>query len=162
MEVRFARPEDIEGVCDILNREIAEGVAHFGTEPVRAEGYKKEWIAQRDRYPLVVAVEAGRVAGFAKASPWKSRGAYRHTAELGVNVRPEHQRQGIARALYDFLIPEMRRLEFHTLLAGVALPNDASVRLHESFGMRHIGTQPEVGYKFGRWHDVGYWAMVLP
>ena len=161
MEVRLARSEDIPGVCAILDHEIKEGFAHFGTEPVCPEEYEREWLAIRERYPLVVADIEDKIVGFAKASPWKARGAYKFTAEIGVYIRPENQRQGAARALYDFLIPELRRIGFHTLLAGVALPNEPSVKLHESYGMWHIGTQPEVGFKFGRWHDVGYWALIL-
>ena len=67
--------------------------------------------------------------------------------------------KGVGKAIYDQFIPSNVEAGFHTLLAGIRLPNDACVRLHERFGFRHVGTLPEVGYKFDEWHDVGYWAL---
>ena len=113
------------------------------------------------RYPWVVAAAGADVVGFARASPWKSRGAYAWTVEMGVYVCAAARGAGVGRALYDALVPMLREAGFHTALAGIALPNDASVRLHESIGMRAAGVLPSVGYKLGAWRDVGYWAMRL-
>jgi L-amino acid N-acyltransferase YncA len=161
MLVREAQESDFEGVAEITAREVLEGYAHFGTEPPTADELIADWISLGDRYPVVVAVEDEQVLGFAKAYTWKPRGAYRTTAEVGVYVRPERQGQGIGRALYEVLFPQLECVGLHTLIAGIALPNDASVRLHERFGMCHCGTLPEMGFKQGRWIDVGYWVKVL-
>jgi phosphinothricin acetyltransferase len=160
MTVREAAEGDLPGILEITNREILEGYAHFGEETLSLRELHETWMAGRERFPWFVAAEDSLVLGFARGNEWKSRGAYKRTAEVGVYVRPDRQGQGIGRALYDALLPEMERRGFHTLLAGIALPNDASIRLHESFGFRHVGTLPEVGFKLGDWRDVGFWVYV--
>ncbi|MFI5387321.1 MAG: GNAT family N-acetyltransferase [Fimbriimonadales bacterium] len=158
--IRPVLPEDLPEILDILNREILEGTAHFGTEPMTQADIEREF-GQADRYPWIAAVENGQVLGFARASPWKSRGAYRRTCEIGVYVRPERHGQGIASRIYEVFIPALRVAGFKTLLGGIALPNPSSIRLHERFGFRHAGTLPSVGWKLGAWRDVGYWALVF-
>jgi len=168
MLVRSAIEHDLPGIAEIVNRAILETTAHFATEPDTIEEVREHWLASRDRFPWLVAVGSqapagpAGVLGFARASPWKSRCAYEWTAEITVYVRPEHHRRGIGRSLYARLIETLTRQGYRTLLAGIALPNDPSVALHEAMGMRHVGTLPRVGYKFGRWLDVGYWQLDLP
>lgn len=164
MRVREATEGDVRAIVEIENEAILSGFAHFGTEPVRLADAVGTWRARKDRYPWLTAVgdsETTGILGFCRASPWKERQAYRWTCEIGVYVRPEAQGQGLASALYERLFPMLREREFHTALAGIALPNEASVRLHERFGMRHVGTLPEVGFKLGEWRSVGYWATIL-
>ena len=87
---------------------------------------------------------------------------YRWTAEVGVYVRPGAQGSGVGSALYTQLLPLCRDRGLHTLVAGIALPNEPSVRLHERFGFSPAGVLPFVGYKQGRWIDVGYWVLHFP
>ncbi len=157
--IRPAQAGDLPKILDILNREIEQGYAHFGTEPMSPADLESEF-HDRAPHPWLVAIE-GDVAGFAKASAWKNRGGYKKTCETGIYVLPEFKRRGIARALYQSLLKELEKADFHTILAGIALPNEASVVLHESLGFRHVGTLPEVGWKLGAWRDVGYWAITL-
>src|SRR5207253_5752233 len=103
----------------------------------------------------------GAVAGFAKASTFRARVAYQWSAEIGLYVDERHQRRGVARALYERLIAICRAQGFHLLVAAIALPNDASVKLHEAAGFAHTGTFKEVGYKLGAFHDVGFWTLAL-
>lgn len=161
MIVREALSNDFQAVAEITAREILEGYAHFGTEPPSPEELLQDWEQSRETYPFFVACEEDRVIGFAKASPWKSRGGYATTCEIGVYVHHEFQRRGTAVALYSALFAQLERRGFHTIIAGIALPNEPSIRLHERVGMKHVGTLPEVGYKFGRRIDVGYWVKVL-
>lgn len=157
MVVRAAVEADIEGIIAIENREIEEGFSHFGTVPVTLELATAAFRDSQGRFPWFVAVGEA-VLGFARCSPWKAREAYMPTCEIGVYVRPDYQGQGIGKALYHELFPALEEAGFHTILAGIALPNPASVKLHEAFGMSHVGTLPEVGFKHGRWISVGYWA----
>lgn len=157
MEVRRARVDDLAQILEILNREIAEGVAHFGTEPQTLTEIRKAF--EKAGYPWFVAGEDSKVLGFARSSPWKSRGAYSQSVEVGVYVRADIQSKGIGKAIYEQFVPANFDAGFHTLLAGIRLPNDPCVRLHERFGFQHVGTLPQVGFKFGEWHDVGYWAL---
>jgi len=158
MIVRPATVADLEAIVAIENREIASGTAHFGTTPVTVEGALRAFEMAKGRHPWFV-VEEEQVVGFARCSTWKAREAYRQTVEVGVYVDPEAQGRGVGRTLYESLFPAMRECGIRTVLAGIALPNPASVRLHEAFGMEHVGTLPKVGFKFGQWIDVGYWAL---
>lgn len=111
--------------------------------------------------PWLVAERDGRVAGYAYAAPWRERAAYRFTVECTVYVAPEGQRRGAGRALYGALFERLVQGPWHSVLAVIALPNDASVALHEGFGLRKVAHFAEVGWKFGRWHDVGHWQRLL-
>lgn len=158
--VRAAAEEDIARIADILNWAIVNTAANFHTEPLSADQIAEEWREGQAAYPWVVAEVGGVVAGFAHGSRFHSRCAYAHTAEVSVYVDPGHQGRGVGRALYGVLIPALDARGFHTLVAAIALPNPASVRLHEAFGFVHAGTLRQVGRKFGRWHDVGYWQRL--
>jgi len=162
MEILSAAEPHLAAMCELVNREIEGGVAHFGLEPVGVEAMRAELAVADARHPWLVAIDpGGRILGFARASPWKSRGAYAWTVEIGVYVAPDAQGRGIGRALYERLFAALAAGGARTVLAGITLPNPASVRLHEAFGMRHVGTLPRVGWKRGAWHDVGYWARHL-
>jgi phosphinothricin acetyltransferase len=117
--------------------------------------------APPERIRPASAADAAGVRGYAYASRWKSRSAYRHTAEVTVYLEPAATRRGIGKRLYGALFDELRLGGCHVALGGIALPNDASVALHERVGMRKVGQLLAVGYKFGRWIDIGYWQLML-
>ena len=159
MFVRPTQPGDLPAILAILNREILEGVAHFGLEAQSLEDLRTEVERAHGTYHWFSALENEEVVGFARTSPWKSRGAYAQTVEIGVYASKENQSKGVGTALYEQIIPATFAAGIHTILAGIRLPNDPCVRLHEKFGFKHVGVFPEVGFKFGEWHDVGYWAL---
>ena len=99
------------------------------------------------------------VVGYAYAGVHRKRAAYQWTAEVSVYVRADARRSGVARTLYESLFSDLKSRGFCTLLAGVTLPNPGSVALHESFGFSPVGVYSAVGYKFGAWHDVGWWQL---
>lgn len=160
INVRAATEADLPAILARTNEEIAGGFSHFGTEPIAIEGLADQFRREASRFPWLVALD-GRAGflGFAKAGPWKSRGAYAWTVEIGVYVDTSARGRGVGRALYDDLLPRLRAAGFRTVIAGIALPNDASVRLHEAVGMRPAGVLPRVGFKFNAWRDVGYWTL---
>lgn len=159
--VRPAEEGDLPEILAILNREILEGVAHFATEPQTLDDIRAVFLSAFPRFPWHVAAddESGELFGFARCNPWKSRGAYGWTIEVGVYVRPDLQGRGIGREIYREFIPALRKAGFRTVLAGIGQPNPASIRLHEAFGFKYIGTLPRAGWKKGKWHEVGYWAL---
>ena len=160
IHVRQATEEDLPAILARTNEEIATGFSHFGTEPIAIEGLADQFRRESGRFPWLVARDGrGVFLGFAKAGPWKARGAYAWTVEIGVYVDTGARGRGVGRALYESLLPMLREAGFRTVVAGVALPNEASVRLHESIGMKPAGVLPQVGYKFGAWRDVGYWVV---
>jgi phosphinothricin acetyltransferase len=105
--------------------------------------------------------DAGRVTGYAYATKWRVRSAYRFSAETSVYVEQGQGGKGIGKALYGALLEELRRREVHMAIGGIAQPNPASVALHESLGFKKIAHFSEVGRKFERWVDVGYWELRL-
>jgi phosphinothricin acetyltransferase len=159
MLIRPATEGDLPGIIEIENLEIAENFAHFGQSPVTLEQCAAAFQNAQGRFPWFVAIADGEVVGFTRCSPWKARESYRFTVEVGVYVRPDQQGQGIGKKLYEALFPAMKETGIKTVLAGIAQPNPASNRLHESFGMEYVGTLPNVGFKFGKWTSVGYWAL---
>ena len=162
MIIRRAIESDVPAIPGILNREIREGVARFVSEPIDLDEHIELWRRAQDEFPWLVASEQdGHVVGFARASQWKARGAYAWTAEISAYVDPRVQGRGIGTALYELLVRILRDQGYRSVVAGIALPNDASVRLHESLGMHHAGTLRQVGWKAGRWRDVGYWVLAL-
>ena len=161
MTVRRACQLDLPAILAIENREILEGYAHFGTVPLTLDQVRANFEAAGDQYPWFVA-EDEEVVGFARCSPHRARESYRWTVETGIYVAPGHQGKGVGRSLYDPLFANLKEFGVRTVLAGISLPNPASVKLHESFGMEHVGTFPAVGFKNGRWIDVGYWALHWP
>lgn len=159
--VRPATEQDLSSIIRIENHAIETGFAHFGTEPVSLELAKASWEAATGRYPWLVKEVDEQVVAFARASPWKPRQAYQWTTEVGVYVEPDQQGKGFGKELYGVLFPELEQLGFQTIVAGIALPNHPSVRLHEAFGMTHVGTFPNMGFKLGEWRSVGYWVKAL-
>lgn len=162
MLARIAEKRDLSAILEILNHEIEYGFAHFGTKTQSLVELESDFSAMAQTYPWWVLDDHGLVLAIARASPWKARGGYARSVEVGIYVRQDQQGKGLGKALYGPFLEAVAAAGFHTLLAGIAQPNEPSVRLHEQFGFTHVGTLPEVGFKLGAWRSVGYWAKVLP
>ncbi len=154
--IRDADAADLAAVGAIYEHAALHGIATFD-----ATGRAPEFWADKLGGPLLVAEVAGSVGGFAYGSTYRPRPAYDHTREVSVYLAEEARGQGVGGALYAALLDRLRADGVHTALAVIALPNEASVRLHESFGFVHRGTIREVGWKFGRWIDTGFWQLEL-
>jgi phosphinothricin acetyltransferase len=162
IQIRPAERGDVPGILAISNWAALNTAANFAAEPETLESWQAEWDRSHRMFPWLVAVDpSGAVTGFAKAGPWKGRCAYNWTAETSIYVDPARHGQGIGTALYSPLIETLRDQGYRTLLAGITVPNPASIRLHEQFGFRRVALLERVGWKFGRWHDVGYWELHL-
>lgn len=159
--VRPCTPSDAAALCAIYNPHVLHGIATFEQEPV-GEAEMRRRIRERMRsHPWLVHESGGAVRGYAYAGPWNPRDAYRHTAECSVYVADDAQGRGVGEALYRALLERLAEASFHALVAAIALPNDASVALHEKLGFERAGTLREVGRKLDRWIDVGYWSRTL-
>jgi phosphinothricin acetyltransferase len=112
-------------------------------------------------HPWLVCTNQDRVIGYAYAGPHRSRDAYKWSTEVSVYVHSQFQRKRIANALYTALINVLKLQGFYTALAGITLPNDTSVRFHETFGFAPVGIYNNVGYKFHKWYSVGWWELPL-
>ncbi len=161
LTIRPVAKPDFSAIAALTNHYIRETAIHFGTEPVQPDELCADWLAAKHRYPYLVAEDEAGFCGYAKATSFRARAAYAQTAEIGVYIAPAHQRSGVGRELVSRLIESCAQRGFHVLIAGVALPNEGSVRLCESLGFRYVGVFPEIGRKFDRWHDVAFWQLSL-
>ena len=140
---------------------VRDTAVSFEETPPTAQHMERRIRRFSATHPWLVAEAGGRVAGFAYAAPHRERAAYRWAADVAVYVDPGHQRQGLGRALYGELLPLLREQRLRVTCAGITLPNDASVRLHETLGFEPVGVYRGIGFKAGAWHDVGWWQLEL-
>lgn len=160
--IREVSSADAGAVAAIYNHYVLHTVVTF-EEAVVAAGEMARRIQEvaAASLPWLVVERVGSVVGYAYASRWKGRSGYRFTAEVTVYLDPAHVGLGLGGRLYGELLPRLQELGLHAVIGGIALPNEASVKLHERFGMRKVAHFPEQGRKFGRWIDVGYWQRLL-
>jgi L-amino acid N-acyltransferase len=161
IEIRSAAPGDLEVIAEIYNEAILTTTATFDVEP-KTLADRQDWFQRHGgRYPILVAVVADRVVGWASLSRFSDRPAYDETAETSFYVDSSFRGRGIGRALKAAIIAEAGRHGFHSLLARVAEGSDASRHLNESFGFVEVGTLKQVGRKFGRRIDVHLMQLML-
>jgi L-amino acid N-acyltransferase YncA len=160
--IRVAKPDDCAALANIYNHYVANDIATFEEEPVDAAimaGRVSDVTGKS--LPWLVAEDSGIVLGYAYAGTWKPRTAYRYSVESTVYLDAGAKLRGIGMNLYSALIAELRAHNIRAVIGGVSLPNEASVRLHEKMGFKKIGHFEQVGFKFGKWIDVGYWQLLL-
>lgn len=161
--IRAATQTDAAQICAIYNHYIETSVISFELTPVSVEQMVQriEQIAAIG-LPWLVAMDGEQIVGYAYATTWKSRFAYRFSVEITVYLAQQGTAKGVGSALYQALFAILETKQIHAVVACIALPNPHSVALHEKFGMRKVGHFEEVGEKFDRWLDVGYWQVNLP
>jgi phosphinothricin acetyltransferase len=141
----------------IYTRIVESTAISFETETPTEEDFRRRLERALERWPWLVAGLDARVLGYAYATSHRDRAAYRWSVDVSVYVEQASQGQGLGRALYAQLLDLLTRQGFVNAYAGIALPNPASVGLHEAMGFEPVGVYRGVGYKLGRWHDVGWW-----
>jgi phosphinothricin acetyltransferase len=160
-EIRRATPADADAICRIYNPYVVETIISFEEVPVAVPEMAARIEELSRTHPWYVHEDSGAVVGYAYGGPWRARAAYRDAVESTVYVESGRVGDGIGSGLYDVLIAELRRRSFHCVMGGIALPNAASVALHEKKGFTQVAHFREVGWKFQRRIDVGYWELVL-
>ena len=158
--IRSADVADAAGCAAVYAPYVEDSVASFEEVPPDAATIAGRMLEQ-PRLPWLVATREGVVVGYAYASRHRARRAYRWSVEVSVYVRESEHRQGTGGALYVELLDVVRDLGYVRALARITLPNDKSVGLHEAMGFTPVGVFRGVGFKFGRWHDVGWWQLTL-
>ena len=162
IQIRTASETDASAIADIYNHYVESTIATFEEQPVTGEEIEGRMRnVQEASLPWMVALVGGKLAGYAYATPWKSRSAYRFSVELSAYVSPDFFRRGIGSRLYAALLPDLQRRDVRVIIGGVALPNEASVGMLEKAGFEKVAHFREVGYKLGRWIDVAYWERKL-
>lgn len=152
---------DIPSIVGIYNYYVMNTCVSFEEKALSEAELENRVRAVTKRYPWLVYEAGGVVTAYAYASAWKERSAYRYTAETSVYVDRAHIRKGLGSLLYGSLLSALKDTETHALIAVIALPNAGSVEFHEGFGYKKAAHFKEVGYKFGKWIDVGYWERMV-
>ena len=160
--IRPAETADAAAICEIYNHYIEHTVITFEEVLLTAGDIDKRLQdINAIGLPWLVADVQGVVIGYAYAGKFRDRSAYRYTAEVTVYLAPAGTGQGAGTRLYNALFEALRERSIHIVIGGITLPNVASVALHEKMGMEKVAHLEEVGCKFGKWLDVGYWQATL-
>jgi len=160
MNIHLVDLTDATQIAEIYNHYILTSHCTFEVTAVEPAEMQSRIEDVLDRgFPFFVAEFDTEIVGYAYAGQFRPRPGYRHSAEVSVYLRQGREGRGIAAALYERLFDEISKLDFHAVIAVIALPNDASVRLHEKFSFEKVAHLREVGFKFGKWIDVGYWQL---
>jgi L-amino acid N-acyltransferase YncA len=161
ISLRPAEPRDADSIAAIYAPIVRDTFISFEAEPSSASVMAERIEAAQQRYPWLVATTGGAVVGYACGGALRPRAAYQWSVEVTAYVAEAARGKGVGRRLYGSLLAMLRAQGFHGAFAGIALPNDASVRLHEAVGFRPLGIFRGVGFKFGAWRDVGWWRLPL-
>ncbi len=162
MTIRPADPRrDAARCAAIYAPSVAATPISFELEPPDAAEFARRIERHAATHQFLVAELDGEVVGYAYACRWAERAAYRWSVETSVYVDAAHHGRGVGRVLYAELFDRLRAQGFRVAVAGVTLPNPASIGLHESMGFEPIGALRDIGWKAGAWHDVGYWQLYL-
>lgn len=159
--IRACRPTDAAAIAAIYNHYVRETVVTFEETPVAAAEMAQRMEDVGARFPWLVWDDGDAVVGYAYAAAWKTRAAYRLSVETTIYLAQSHVGRGIGSKIYAALLDEIRERGFHSAIGGVALPNPASVALHEKLGFKKVAQFAEVGRKFDRWIDVAYWQLIF-
>jgi phosphinothricin acetyltransferase len=159
--IRLARADDAAAIQRIYAPFVRDTAVSFELAPPGVEEMRARIAKTLPRYPWLVLDERGEVIGYVYASAHRERPAYAWSVATTVYVGEKHRRRGVGRALYASLFAVLALQGFHNAFAGIVLPNPGSVGLHEALGFAPIGVYRAVGFKLGRWHDVGRWQREL-
>ena len=159
--IRLATLDDAGAVAEIYRPYVESTVISFEVEAPTPDEMRSRISSTLKRFPWLIAEVGGRAVGYAYASPHHVRAAYQWSVDTAVYVGQACHRTGVGRHLYGTLLPMLVRQGFVNAYAGITLPNEKSVGLHEVLGFVPVGVYRNVGYKLGQWHDVGWWSLAL-
>ncbi len=159
--IRPATDQDAQALADIYNHYIEHSTATFEEEPVTASNMiERINKVNNANLPWLVITVDSKIIGYAYAAPWKERSAYRYSVEATVYLDPKAQGKGLGTELYQALFAELKQKSIHSVIAGITLPNPASIALHEKLGMVQVAHFHQIGRKFDQWLDTGYWQLI--
>lgn len=162
MKIRKVTLDDAKGICDIYNYYVENTAITFETAAVSESEMQQRIKGFLDEgFPYYVGEVDGKIAGYCYLHNWNNRCAYSSTKEVTVYLDKDMQGKGIGTILYQHLFKDIYKDDVHALIAGICIPNENSVRLHEKFGFKQASHMKEIGWKFDQWRDVGHWQLVI-
>lgn len=162
MKIRKVTLEDAQGICDIYNYYVENTSITFETAAVSENEMKQHISVFLDEgFPYFVGEINRKIAGYCYLHNWNNRCAYSSTKEVTIYLDKDQKGKGLGTILFQHLFKEIYKDNIHALIAGICIPNESSVRLHEKFGFKQASHMKEIGWKFDQWRDVGYWQLVI-
>ena len=160
--IRDVEIDDAPRIAEIYNHYILNTIITFEEETLTNQQVASRIEQLKDlKMPWIVTEQQGQVVGYAYAGKFKERAAYRYATEVSVYLDHQATGAGLGTKLFTELFVRLEKTPIHVVIGGIALPNEASIALHEKFGMEKVADFKQVGYKFDRWIDVGYWQKVI-
>ena len=159
--IRAFKISDTQQLLDIYNYYVLNSVVTFDITPLTFKTFSEKVTRINKDYPFLVFEEKNEILGYAYGSKWRPKPAYKHTIESTVYVKHSAHRKQIGTHLYKDLLDLLKQENYHVVLGGLTLPNEASIKLHEKFGFQQVAHFKEVGLKFDKWLDVGFWELKL-
>jgi L-amino acid N-acyltransferase YncA len=161
IEVRLATELDAAQIREIYSPNVLENAISFETEVPSIKEMKTRIQTFLQKYPWIVCVVNGEIAGYVYASKHRDREAYQWSCECTVYMNNSFKGKGIGKELYQLLFQILKLQQFRNVYGVITLPNQPSVAIHESCGFKHFATYENIGYKFGKWHSVGWWKLQI-
>ncbi len=159
--IRPAQDDDGAAIAAVYAPYVRDTPVSFEMEPPSAMEMANRIIGTLSTHPWLVAERGGEIVGYTYAGKHSQRAAYRWTVDVTVYVRGGERRSGVGRRLYQALLGTLQQQGYRSAFAEIVLPNPGSAHLHEAMGFQHIGVHKDIGYKLGRWQDIGYWRLGL-
>jgi phosphinothricin acetyltransferase len=161
MIIRDATAADAASLLEIYRPIVQTTAISFEVDVPDAQELARRIASAQAKHSWIVGEADGEIAGYAYAGTLRLREAYRYSTEVSAYVAETHRGNGYGLVLYEALVQKLRELGYCSLYAAITMPNDASVALHRKAGFKHVGTFPNVGYKFEQWHDVSWWHQQI-
>ena len=160
-KIRPVNSDDAEAICAIYNHYVQNSTISFEEDGVSPTEMSRRIVDVTESLPWLVIENEGIVDGYAYATKWRARSAYRFSVEITVYLSPSAIGKGYGASLYANLMEQLATLGVHAVIAGIALPNEKSIKLHEKIGLKKIAHFEQVGFKNQQWIDVGYWQKMM-
>ncbi|WP_111709512.1 GNAT family N-acetyltransferase [Lutibacter citreus] len=159
--IRNVKVADAQIISEIYNYHVLNTIVTFDLNPISVDEISQQIKNVTKKHPWIVYEENNKVLGYAYADTWKKRNAYNFTVESSIYIMQNAIGKGIGKKLYEHLINDLKSRNIHSIIGGISLPNEASIAIHEKFGFKKIAHFKEVGLKFNKWIDVGYWQLKI-
>lgn len=159
--IRNVQIQDAQQLVDIYNYYVINSIVTLDLVPFSKQDFEEKISTISTEFPFIVFEEHNEILGYAYANTFRTKPAYNNTVELTIYIKNNEIGKQIGKKLYSNLLSELKSRNYHVIIGGLTLPNDASVKLHENFGFEKVAHFKEVGYKFNTWHDVGFWQLTF-
>jgi L-amino acid N-acyltransferase YncA len=157
--IRKFELKDTPQIAEIYNYYVLNSIITFDRIPFSIEEYTIKIKDIFSNFPCIIFEENNEILGYAYANYWRTKPSYNQTVESTVYVKHGIHGKKIGSQLYTELLKQLRELDFHAIIGSISLPNDQSIQFHEKFGFEKVAHFKEVGKKFGKWIDVGFWQL---